>query len=264
MKQVVVVLSLLLIMTATANAGPPIITDDAGTVDVGRMEIELTGSHIYDRERSNGISARRDAVTGEARLTTGLCKNLGISLALLYTFSDRTTEDGNLTGRADGFGDMVVELKYAFAELAGIAFAVKPSVIMPTGNYNAGLSDIRWQLGGALIATREFDEGAYAMHANLGYDHHDYRTEQTRVSNHNNLWFGSLAGEAKVSKDLTAVTEFGLSKTQDKTTNKLTGFAQVGARYELNKHLDINAGLKLGLTKPEDDLTIRYGLVLKF
>lgn len=263
MKRGVVVLTLLLSVT-TAYAGPPLITDDAGKVDVGRMEIELNGSHISDKERSNGISARRDAVAGEARLSTGLCKNLGISLALLYTFSDRTTEDGNLTGSADGFGDMAVELKYAFAELAGITFAVKPSVILPTGNYSAGLSDIRWRLGGALIATREFDEGTYALHANIGYDHHDYRTEQTRTSNHMNLWFGSLAGEAKVAKDLTAVTELGLSKTQDKTTKELTGFAQVGARYELNEHFDVHAGFKFGLTKPEDDLAVRYGLTLNF
>jgi hypothetical protein len=264
MKRVVAVLSLLLIMAATAYAGPPLITDDAGTVDVGKVEIELNGTHIYDRERSNGISARRGAVAGEARLTAGLCKNLEVSLAVLYTFSDRTTEDGNLTGKADGFGDMAVELKYAFAELDGITFAVKPSVILPTGNYNAGLSDIRWRLGGNLIASREFDEGAYALHVNLGYDHHDYRTEQARISNHSNLWFGSLGGEARVAKALTTVTELGLSTTQDKTTNELTGFAQVGARYELNEYLDVHAGFKFGLTKPEDDLTVRYGLVLKF
>lgn len=263
MKRIVVVF-LLLYQAATVYAGPPLNTDDAGTVDVGKVEIELNSSYIHDKESINGISVRRDVVAGEARLTTGLCKNLGISLALPYTFSDRTKEDVNLTGKANGFGDMAVELKYVLAELTGIAFAVKPSIILPAGNYSAGLSEVRWRLGGTLIVSREFDEGAYALHANLGYDHHDYRTEQARVSNHSNLWFGSLAGEAKVAKGLTAVAELGLSTTQDNTTNELTSFAQVGARYELNEHLDVHAGFKFGLTKPEDDLTVRYGLVLKF
>ena len=37
-----------------------------------------------------------------------------------------------------------------------------------------------------------------------------------------------------------------------------------GARYEFDEHLDINAGIKLGLIEPEDDVSILYGLVLKF
>lgn len=264
MKRIAVVLSQLLLMITTAYAGPPLITDDAGTVDMGKMEIELNSSYIHDKESNNGVSVRRDVFDGEIKLTTGLYKNLGVSLTVPYTFNDRTKEDGNLTGKADGFCDMTVELKYAFAELTGIAFAIKPSVILSTGNYSAGLSEGRWQFGGTLIATRESEEGTYALHANLGYDHHDYRTEQARISNHSNLWFSSLAGEAKVTNRLTAVAELGLSTTQDSSTNELTSFAQVGGRYELNKHIDVNAGLKLGLTKPEDDLTVHYGIVLKF
>lgn len=264
MKRIVAVLSLLLCSVATAYAGPPLITDDAGTVDVGNVEIELNSSYIHDRENVNGMSVRHDVFDGETKLTTGLYKNLGVSLTVPYTFSDRTKEDGTLTSKADGFNDMTVELKYAFAELAGISFAIKPSIIMPTGNYGNGLSEGRWQYGGTLIASREFNEGNYALHVNLGYDHHDYRTEQVQASNHRNLWFGSLAGEAGIFKGLTAVAEVGLSTTQDNSTNELTSFAQIGGRYELNEHFDMDAGLKFGLTKPEDDLTVSYGIVLKF
>ncbi len=264
MKQIVAILSLLLCSVATVYAGSPLITDDAGAVDMGKVEIELNSSYIHDRENVNGMSVRRNVFDGETKLTTGLYKNLGVSLTVPYTFSDRTKEDGILTSKADGLNDMTVELKYAFVEVIGISFAIKPSVILPTGKSSDGLSEGYWQLGGTLIASREFDEGAYALHANLGYDHHDYRTEQARISKHSNLWFGSLAGEARIVKGLTAVAEVGLSITQDKSTNELTSFAQVGARYEVNEHLDIDAGLKFGLTKPEDDLTVHYGIVMKF
>ena len=264
MRLIVAVLSLLLLMVTTAYAGPPMITDDAGMVDVGKVEIELNSSYIHDKESINGISVRRDVFDGDTKLTTGLYKNLGISLTIPYTFSDRTKEDGTLTDRADGFGDLTAELKYAFAELAGITFAAKPSVTMPTGKNNASLSEGRWQFGGTLIASREFDDSTYALHSNLGYIQHDYRTDEAKACNRSNVWFGSLAGEAKVFKGFTAVAELGLSTTQDSTTNELTSFAQVGARYEVNEHMDIDAGLKLGLTKPEDDLTVHYGIVLKF
>lgn len=264
MKRIVVSILLLLCSVATVYAGPPLITDDAGTVEVGKVEIELNSSYIHDKESNNDVSVRREVFDGEIILTTGLYKNLGVSLALPYTFSDHSKEDGNLTGKAEGFGDMTVELKYAFAEQSGITFAFKPSIIMPTGKYSAGLSEGRWQFGGTLVATREFEEGTYALHANLGYDHHDYRTEQAMISNHSNLWFSSLAGEAKVTDRLTAVAGLGLSTTQDSSTNELTSFAQMGARYEPNEHLGVNAGFKFGLTKPEDDLTACYGLVFKF
>ena len=264
MKQIVAVLLLSAVMTTTAYAGPPLITDDAGTVDVGKVEIELNSSYIHDKESNNGVSVRRDVFDAEAKLTTGLYKNMGVSLTIPYTFSDRTKEDGNLTDNAVGFCDMAVELKYAFAELAGITFAIKPTITIPTGNYGAGLSDGRWQFGGTLIASREFDDGNYALHSNLGYGHHDYRTDDARACNRSDIWFGSLAGEAKIFKGFTAVAELGLSTTQDSTNNELTSFAQVGARYEVNEYLDIDAGVKLGLTKPEDDLTVCYGIVLKF
>lgn len=264
MKRIVALLTMLLSMAATTYAGPPLITDDAGTVDVGKMEIELSSSYIHDKESINGISVRRDVFDSETKITTGLYKNLGMSLIIPYTFSDRTKEDGNLTNNVDGIGDMTAELKYAFAEYAGINFAIKPSITMPTGKYSAGLSEGRWQYGGTLIASREFDEGNYALHSNLGYGRHDYRTDEAKSCNRSDIWFGSIAGEAKIFKGLTAVAELGLSTTQDSTTSELTSFTQVGARYELNEHMDIDTGLKLGLTKPEDDLTVHLGVISKF
>ena len=203
-------------------------------------------------------------IEAEMKITTGLYKNMGISLAIPYNINERVKEDNQLVGKADGFGDMTVEVKYAFAELAGISFAIKPSVIMPTGEYSDGLSEGRWQFGTTMIATREFEEGKYALHANLGYEHHDYRNDEARDSNRNNLWSGSIAGEAEVAKGLFAVAELGLATTADKTTSELSACALVGARYEINEHLDINAGVKLGLTKPEDDISLLYGLALKF
>jgi len=253
------------LMTAgSAFAGPPLATDDAGTVDVGTVEIELNGSYTYDKESAAGVTTKSSTSDAEMKITTGLCKNLGISLAIPYTISERVKEDDRLVGNADGFGDMTVELKYAFAELAGVSFAVKPSVIMPSGRYGAGLSKGRWQFGTTLIATREFDEGAYALHANLGYEHHGYRNDEVRESTRGNLWSGSIAGEAKLMKGLTAVLDFGVATNPDKGSNDLPVYALAGARYEINDHLDANAGVKLGLTSPEEDVSVLYGLVLKF
>lgn len=245
-------------------AGPPLATDDTGTVEAGKVEIELNGSYIFDKTSDSGITTRTRTADTEMKITTGLYKNLGLALAIPYTFSSRTTENDSLVSSVDGLGDMTLELKYLFTEAAGFSFALKPFVIMPTGKDSAGLSEGRWQFGGTLIATREFDEGNYAVHANVGYEHHDYRTAELRTATRSNLWFASLAGEMKINKKLTAVLDLGLAGNPDKTSGDLPVYGLAGARYEFNDYLDLNVGVKLGLTEPEDDIAVLYGLTLKF
>ena len=262
LRSTTLALSFSLITAASALAGPPLATDDAGTVDVGKVEIELNGSYVHDKQTADGVTSKRNAADGEVKITTGLYKDLGVSLAIPYTFSDRTKDDGQLVSDLSGFGDMAVELKYAFAELGGINFAIKPSLILPTGKYSNGLSEGRWQFGGTLIASKEFADGKYALHANLGYEYHHYREDDG--SQRRNLWSGSVAGEVELMKGLFVVADFGLATNPDKGSNDLPVYALTGARYEINDHLDVNAGIKVGLTKAEDDLTALYGLVLKF
>lgn len=257
-------LGLQLALAPAAIAAPPLITDDAGTVEMGKVEIESNNSYARDSERENGVRVRRELFDGELKVSTGLYKDLAIDLVAPFTFGERTRENGELAGHVSGLGDMTLELKYRFLELAGINLTIKPYVLIPTGKYRVELSEGRWQPGVALIATREFDDGRYALHANVGYEHHWYRTGEDRAENRGNLWSGSLAGEVRLFKGFTAVADFGLSTTQDKTTATLTSYALAGARYEVNEHLDVDAGVKVGLTRPEDDLAILYGFVLKF
>lgn len=254
-------LCLALVTSGSALAGPPLSTDDAGTVDVGKVEIELNSSYGYDKQTVDGVTTKSNTTDGEVKITTGLYKDLGISLAIPYLFNERSNVDGDISN-TDGFGDMTLEVKYKFAELGGVALAIKPSMIMPTGKYSNGLSEGRWQFGSTLIATKEFADGAYALHANLGYEYHHFREDDG--SQRRNLWSGSLAGEAEVAKGLFAVADFGLGTNPDKTSNELPVYALTGLRYEINDHLDVDAGIKFDLTRPETDVTAVYGLVLKF
>jgi len=254
-------LALLIVTSGTALAGPPLATDDAGTVEVGKLEIELNGSYAHDRERSSGVTAKTTTSDGELKLTTGLYKDLGIALAVPYLFSARDTEGGALVGKDSGFGDMTLELKYAFVELGGINLAIKPALILPTGKDS--LSDGHVQYCATLIASKEFADGQYALHANLGYEHHRYHAHARAIS-HSNLWAGSVAGEVQLAKGLVMVADVGVATNPHKGDHELPVYALTGARYEINELLDINAGVRFGLTRPETDLTALYGLVLKF
>lgn len=264
LRTALIALVLSLMITASARAGTPLATDDAGTVDVGAVEIELNGSFTRDKETVSGSITRTVSTDVEVKITTGLYKNLGISLKIPYTLHAREKFDGEHSGTSNGLGDMNMEIKYALAELGGISFAVKPTIIMPTGRYSTGLFEGRWQYGGALIASRNFCDGTYAMHANLGYEHHSYNTAELKRTVRNHFWSGSVAGEARMMSRLATVLDFGVATNPDKGAKELPVYALTGVRYEVNDHFDINAGVKLGLTRPEADISALYGLVLKF
>ena len=255
-----------------AFAGPPLITDDAGTVELGKLEIELNGSYSHDSSTSssfdgeyfNWISGKAEKTELEAKITTGLWKNLAVSLTIPYTVDERVKENDQVIGTTDGFGDMALDIKYNFLQLGDFSFTVKPTLIMPTGKYSAGLSEGRWQYGGTMIATKSFDEGRYAIHANVKYEHHDYRTDEAKEGNRRDLYTGSIAAEAELFKGFVVGADFGVGNTQDKTTKTLSAYALGGARYEITENLGVHAGMKFGLTTPEDDFSVLYGIVLKF
>jgi hypothetical protein len=250
-----------LLTASAALAGPPLATDDAGTVDVGSFEVEINGSYAYDKERDAGVTAKAATTDAELKFTTGLAKNLGIAVAVPYTIEAREKEDNALVGSDSGFGDMTLELKYAFAELAGINLAIKPALTLPTGKDS--LSDGHVQYCATLIASKEFADGKYALHANLGYEHHRYHAHARAIS-HSNLWAGSVAGEVELATGLVVVADVGVAPNAHKGEHELPVYALTGARYEINGLLDINAGIKFGLTSPETDVTALYGVVLKF
>lgn len=256
LRTTIVSLSFTLLTAASAFAGAPLETDDAGTVDVGKFEIGISGSYMSNKEGA----AKTTSHDAELSLGTGIYKNLGISVALPYNMSTREKDSGVLVGKDDGFGDMSVDIKYAFAEVSGVNLAIRPGVVLPTGK--SSMTEDHLQLTTTLIATKEFSDGAYAMHANLGYEFHTYKDSNEGMRR--NLWSASLAGEAELAKGFIAVADFGLTSNEDKASNDLPAYALAGARYEINDNFEVNAGVKLGLTKPEDDISVLYGLVMKF
>lgn len=252
-------LTFALLTSGSALACPPLFTDDAGTIDVGSVEIGIGGGYIYDKESDAGSTTKTNSHEAELNIGTGLYKDVGVCIAVPYLMSERVKVDGALDSNEKSFGDISVELKYAFAELSGVNLAIKPAITLPTGKDS--LSDDHIQYGATLIATKEFNEGAYAIHANLGYERHTCRNNG---DGRENLWSLSIAGEAEVAKSLFAVADFGLSSNEDPAASTLPAYALAGMRYELNDTLDLSAGVQFGLTSPADDLNIVYGVTIKF
>jgi hypothetical protein len=172
------------------------------------------------------------------------------------------TDSGGITENDPGSANFSLSAKWQFYENAGLSLAFKPQLAY---SYVVGgtKNDYTVSYGSALIATKEFEP--FAVHLNVGYQYNDYYAKDEWGTSRHNIWSVSLAGTYDAIKDrLKLVSDFGTATNQDKSTSELPVFALAGAIYSLNKNVDLSAGVKFGVTKPEPDFAATGGLTLKF
>jgi hypothetical protein len=74
--------------------------------------------------------------------------------------------------------------------------------------------------------------------------------------------FSCLAAE--VAKDLNVVANLGMERNPDKTSNTDPVFLLGGLIYSITENLDVDFGIKAGLTKPETDISYLAGITWRF
>lgn len=250
-----------LFIGGTAFAAHPLITDDTGTQGKGKFQVEINGEYGSDSESDLYVEAREKGGSLESVFSAGLLDNLDLVLAVPYEWS-RVKENGIAVSDVDGVGDVNLELKWRFFEKDGFSLAIKPSVSFPSGNESKGLGAGKVGYGATVVASHEFDP--FAVHLNLGYSHTRFALEEDRDANRSDIWHASLAGTAEVLEGLQLVTNVGLETNPDKASDTPPAFAIAGAIYSLTDAVDVDLGVKFGLTKPETDLSLLAGLAVRF
>lgn len=243
----------------TAFAAHPMITDDAGTLGKGTIQIELNGDIGTDRNTNAGHTTYNSSQVA-ASIGVGVTDKIDVTFG--YT---RPWGDGDVDGTAfhdNGSNDFSFSMKWQIYEQEGFSFALKPQigyshvVGIPENDYtiSSGLN---------LILTREFEP--FALHCNVGYSYNGYNLAPDRDANRSSIWNASLAGTYDVIKEtLKLAADFGATTAEDKTVNEMLVYGLAGFIYSANKNIDLSAGVKVGLTEPETDLTGTFGLTLKF
>lgn len=262
-KAIMVVFAASIVATPLAHAGL-LATDGADPVESKHAEIELNGSYMYDRAKISGIITTSSSTDGDITVTAGIVKGLDMAVSIPYTFSSRVTANGDLSARSEGFNDMTVDFKYQLLQADGLKMAIKPGVILPTGDTRKGLSDGDTGFAVALLATGELAEGKLQVHANAGYVSHSYKDAAVKNISRGELFNASIACEAEVAERFKLAADTGVVTNTDRTSNTLPAYALVGVKYEFNKQLEGYAGVKFGLSKPEADSIALFGAVLKF
>ena len=244
-----------------ARAAHPLVTDDAGTLGQGVRQVELTAALSRDAEGSGAERVSDHTGEGAAAIGYGLVDSLDLVVGLGTTWS-RVRGQGGPTSEAKGVGDLALDLKWRAVERGGFALAVKPGVTLPTGDAGRGLGTGRpcWAL--TLIASQRI--GPVALHANVAYFRDDYARREDREASRLDRLHASVAAAVQVASRLQVVADVGLETSADQASSTGPAYALGGLVLAATDALELDVGVKAGLSAAETDVAGLAGVTFRF
>ncbi len=239
----------------------PDTTESPRTVDAGHFQIELSFID-WSLDRGDGDVATRSLAVMPLLAKVGLLNNVDLQVGIdPWT---RTTVSGPGPGEfesTEGFGDTVLRLKINLwgndvTEEWSTALALMPFIKIPTANEDLGNGDVEWGIivpfGIALPG--EFDLGLMAeidVIRNGADDRYVIDLVHTATISH------ALVG------DLGAYIEYAgfanLNHDED-----YRAYFDAGLTYGLTDNIQLDGGLRVGLTNAADDIGLFAGISLRF
>ena len=254
-------LAALLLAPCSAMGAHPLITDDTGTQGRLRYQVEVNGAVGRDTARAAGVERQEDLAETCFAFTIGLLDGLDAVVGVPWAWSS-VRAGGALESSGNGVGDVRLELKWRFLERAGFSLAVKPGLTLPTGDEGRGFGNGRVSYALTLIATQEL--GPVTLHVNGGYSRSEYARAEDRAANRSDVWCASAAATVGVVKGLRLAANLGVESSGDRASATWPAFALAGIIWSVAPNLDLDAGVKAGLTGPETDLTGLFGMAWRF
>ena len=247
----------------------PFLTDDTGTQGAGNWQLELQGEFLRDERTADTGAGSVEQINKLnafiSVLSYGILENLDIQLGIAH-LRQRTTENGIVTEDTSGMFDSTLELKWRFYEADGFSLALKPGLLLPTGNENRGLGTGEPSWGVNFIAT--YDAKPWSFSGNVAYSHVRYKLQQDADENRADLWRISGGLAYSVRDDLRLVGEVGVRANASRNDPHLPGntgqFAMLGAIYSPTGKIDLDLGFRKSLNHAEFDWTILVGATFRW
>jgi len=234
------------LFSTVAFAARPLTTDDAGTVEKGKFQIEtgfdFTRQDNHDKEFSPSMT-----------LTYGLFERMDMGIGSGYLFI-HPAEGKN----ENGLDDTVLKVKYRLVDDKDWipAFAVTGTLKIPTASESKGLGSGKTDFNINAIFTKNLSK-RLALYLNLGY---------TFIGEHgtDNEFNYSLAGQFVLSDkwalvgEVSGVNNFNGHKRDDPVSGLL------GIQYMLSDNLVLDAGVEIGMNKAAPDFRLTTGVTFFF
>jgi hypothetical protein len=234
------------LFSTVAFAARPLTTDDAGTVEKGKFQVEtgfdFTRQDNHDKEFAPAIT-----------LTYGLLERMDIGVGSGYLFIHPA--EGK---KENGLADTELKVKYRFVDDKDWipAFAVTGTLKIPTASESKGLGSGKTDFNINTIFTKNLSK-RLALYLNLGYT---FIGEQ-QVNNEFNY---SIAGQFVLSDkwalvgEIVGVNNFNGHKSDD----PISGL--VGIQYMLSDNFVLDAGVEIGMNKAAPDFRLTTGVTFFF
>ncbi len=262
-------LLLLLAAPVVSPAAPPYVTDDTGTQGRGNWQLELTGEHVHHDKTADvagvPVDQERKVTTVGPVLTYGVTDDIDVAIGAYY-LRDQIIENGTTVQDARGATDSTVEVKWRFYDHDGLSLALKPGLLVPTGNENEGLGTgaLSWGVTGILT----YEAGRWTWLANIAYTEVHFKNSLDSEANHQHLWRMSGGLGYRVFDKLKLAAEAGIRTNPAKDDPFLPGqngnFVTLGFIYSPSKTIDIALGLRTGTNEGESDWAIPFGLTFRW
>ena len=246
----------MLLSPAAAWAAHPLITDDAGTQGKGNFQFELNGQYDSDEQSVSDATVKSTGWQAGATLSYGIIDTVDLVLTLPYQWG-KAEEDGFTVYDEKGISDTVFEVKWRFFEKDGLGLALKPGVSFPTGDDEKGFGTGKTGYQLFFIASQEV--ASWAFHLNLGFIGNENKADEE-----NAIWHASLATTYEIVENLQIVGNIGAEKNPDKAADNDPAFVIGGLIYSITENLDIDCGVKYGLTSSETDVSVLAGMSFRF
>lgn len=229
----------------------PLVTDNAGTLDKGNMQIELSnGLGFYNEHRCSENATELSSV-----FTYGVFTNLDFVLA--YPFVNVELLEDSLITKNAGFSDLSFEFKYSFLHREHLSLAIKPGVSIPTGKYTTGLGNGKFS--GTIFLITSYDFSPLLLNANFGYLRNDNKCGDAL-----DIWHISADIDYEISPKTHFVANTGIEKNPDPEATEHPVFGLAGFYYLINENCEVSFAYKDGVSSPETNHAFIYGFTLRF
>jgi hypothetical protein len=228
-----------------ASAMHPLIGEDTGFLGRDVRQAEFGFEHAVSREGADVYSN-----SASAEFSYGLLEQVDILLSAPW-------QGWNSHGVGEsGLGDVELAVKFPVAQKAGWTLALKPGFSLPAGNESKSLGAGKggvWLYG---IAGRT--QGPMQYYFNAGY-----LFNRNSVDEEENILKASAAALFELLPRVLVSADLAIETNTDKNSSSHPVSSVFGLIWSPYPSLDLDAGVKLGLTKPADDVGLLLGFTIR-
>jgi hypothetical protein len=236
----------------------PDTTESPYTLDSGHFQLEMSFID-YTVDDHNDEARTRALSFSPLLIKVGLLNTLDLQLGIdPYSRVIETDKEGSDRTAFEGFGDTVLRAKLNLwgNDSGSTASAVMPFITFPTGGDGLG-SDV---IEGGIILPLGIDLGdALALGLMAEFDAiHDDEDDRYTID-----WVHTVTLGFPIAGDLAGYIEYaGFANLND--AEEYRGYADTGLSYALTPNTQLDAGVRVGLTKASEDLGLFVGLSWRY